>query len=155
MAKQFNTQEIIGFEKEHVLRTYERQPFVLWKGQGSYVFDGDGNRFLDFGAGIAVNALGHCHPDIVAAIQQQAASLSHVSNLYHSEAHACLAEQLCAHSFADKVFFCNSGAEAIEAAIKFARKHARVKYGEGKTKLVAFSNGFHGRHLRRAFYHGP
>ncbi|MDO9545615.1 MAG: aspartate aminotransferase family protein [Pelolinea sp.] len=140
-----NTQEIIQKEKDFVLPTYTRLPFVLTSGKGSYVYDNEGNQYLDFGAGIAVSALGHCDDEVVNAIQQQAHTLSHVCNLYHSEPHAHLAEKLCQHSFADKVFFSNSGAEAVEAALKFARKYAHTKYGEGKTRLVAFSNGFHGR----------
>lgn len=136
---------IVSLDHQNVLATYDRLPFVLAQGKGSYLFDTEGNRYLDFGAGIAVNALGHCHPRVVSAIEQQARMLSHVSNLYHTAPQAELAHDLCALSFADKVFFSNSGAEANEAAIKFARKHACVKYGAGKTKLIAFSNGFHGR----------
>ena len=143
--QRYKTQEIISKESKYVLQTYPRLPFVLARGSGSYIFDASGHQYLDFGAGIAVSALGHCDKEVVAAIQEQAQNLSHVSNLYHTAPHALLAEKLCLLSFADKVFFSNSGAEAVEAALKVARKYARVNHGEGKTKLVAFSNGFHGR----------
>ncbi len=145
MEPKINTKEIIRKEKEYVLSTYPRLPFVLTRGKGSFLFDSEGNQYLDFGAGIAVSALGHCDEEVVTAIQQQVQTLSHVSNLYHTVPHAELAEKLCQLSFADKVFFSNSGTEAIEASLKFARKYGRAKFGEGKTKLVAFSNGFHGR----------
>lgn len=129
----------------YVLNTYARAPFVLARGEGMYLYDEDGNAYLDFTSGISVNALGHADPEIAAAVSQQIQQLSHVCNLYHSAPHADLAEALCARSFADKVYFCNSGAEAVEAAIKFARKYARTIHGPGKTGIVAFSGGFHGR----------
>ncbi|MDH5605455.1 MAG: acetylornithine transaminase [Anaerolineae bacterium] len=137
--------DAVSKEADFVLGTYPRPPFVLARGEGMYVYDTDGKAYLDFGAGIAVNALGHANQEIVEAVSKQAARLSHVSNLYHSAPQADLAEKLCQLSFADKVFFSNSGAEAVEAAIKFSRAYARHKYGEGKTKIVAFENGFHGR----------
>jgi acetylornithine/N-succinyldiaminopimelate aminotransferase len=130
---------------QYVLNTYTRPPFVLVSGQGMTVTDSDGKQYLDFGSGISVNALGHSDPEIVAVIQEQIAQLSHVCNLYHTAPHADLAELLCNLSFADKVYFANSGGEAVEAAIKFARKYARTTYGPGKTGIVAFSGGFHGR----------
>jgi predicted acetylornithine/succinylornithine family transaminase len=139
------TSEIMQKEGQYVLGTYPRAPFVFEKGAGMYLYDTDGKQYLDFGAGIAVNALGHAHPDVVAAIQEQAAQLSHVCNLYHTAPHAELAEALCQASFADKVFFSNSGAEAVEAALKFARKYALETSGPGKSKVVAFEGGFHGR----------
>ena len=139
------TSEIIQKERDFVLQTYPRLPFVLSRGQGAYLFDTAENKYLDFGSGIAVTALGHCDEDVVRAIQQQVQKLSHVSNLYHSAPQAELAEKLCQLSFADKVFFSNSGTEAVEASLKFSRKYAKEKFGAGKTKLVAFSNGFHGR----------
>lgn len=145
MAQQINTQEIIQKEEKYVLATYPRLPFVLVEGKGAYLFDAEGHRYLDFGSGIAVTSLGHSHPVVVAAIQQQSQVLSHVSNLYHTAPHAQLAEKLCQLSFADKVFFSNSGAEAVEAGLKFSRKYAREKFGEGKAKLVGFTQGFHGR----------
>jgi len=129
----------------YVLNTYARAPFVLARGEGMYLYDEDGKAYLDFSSGISVNALGHADPEIAAAVSQQIAQLSHVCNLYHSAPHADLAEALCARSFADKVYFCNSGTEAVEAAIKFARKYARTMHGPGKTGIVAFSGSFHGR----------
>ena len=129
----------------YVLNTYARAPFVLARGEGMYLYDEDGRAYLDFSSGISVNALGHADPEIAAAVSQQIAQLSHVCNLYHSAPHADLAEALCARSFADKVYFCNSGTEAVEAAIKFARKYARTVHGPGKTGIVAFSGSFHGR----------
>jgi len=140
-----STTEIVQMEKEYVLSTYARLPFVLAWGKGSYVYDCEDNQYLDFGAGIGVSALGHCDAEVVNAIQQQAETLSHVCNLYHTGPHALLAEKLSQLSFANKVFFVNSGTEAVEAALKFARKYTRVNFGEGKTKFIAFSNGFHGR----------
>lgn len=137
--------EIVEKSDTFVLGTYVRAPFVLERGAGMSVYDTDGRAYLDFGAGISVNNLGHCDPGIAAAIAEQAAQLSHVCNLYHHAPQAELAEALCQTSFADKVYFANSGAEAIEAAIKFARKYALVNHGPGKTGIVAFEGAFHGR----------
>ena len=138
-------QDIIELEKQYVLGTYARAPFVLERGQGCWVYDTEGNAYLDCMAGIAVNALGHAHPDLVAALVQQANTLWHVSNLYHTAPHARLAQKLCESSFADKVFFTNSGAEANEGAFKFARKWAREHFGPDKPAIVAFTGAFHGR----------
>jgi acetylornithine/N-succinyldiaminopimelate aminotransferase len=140
-----NADEIIALEQEYVLGTYARAPFVLERGQGCWVYDSDGNAYLDCVAGIAVNALGHAHPDLVAALTRQAGALWHVSNLYHTAPQARLAQKLCESSFADRVFFCNSGAEANEGAFKFARKWAADTHGPGKHAIVAFSGAFHGR----------
>ena len=137
--------DIAEKDAEYVLGTYQRAPFVLVRGRGMTVVDSEGREYLDFGAGIAVNALGHADPEIVAAIQAQVETLGHVCNLYPTAPQAELAESLCQLSFADKVYFGNSGAEAIEAAIKFARKYALVTHGPGKTGIVSFSGGFHGR----------
>ena len=137
--------EITEKDTSYVLGTYKRAPFVLVRGQGMTVVDAEGREYLDFGSGIAVNALGHADPEIIAAVHEQLETLGHVSNLYHTAPQAELAESLCQHSFAGKVYFCNSGAEAIEAAIKFARKYARTHDGPDKTGIVAFSGGFHGR----------
>ncbi len=131
--------------RQFVLNTYARAPFVLQRGEGVYLYDDAGKRYLDFGAGISVNALGHADPEVIAAVCDQIATLSHVSNLYHSAPQADLAEMLAQSSFADKVYFCNSGTEAVEAAIKFSRKAARENYGPGKTGIVAFHGAFHGR----------
>lgn len=136
---------IVEKTAQYVLNTYARAPFVLERGQGAMLTDTDGKTYLDFAAGISVNALGHADAELVAAVSEQMTLLGHVCNLYHSAPHADLAEMLCESSFADKVYFCNSGTEAVEAAIKFARKHARETFGPGKTDLVAFSGSFHGR----------
>lgn len=136
---------IVEKTAQYVLNTYARAPFVLERGQGAMLTDTDGKTYLDFAAGISVNALGHGDAELVAAVSEQMTLLGHVCNLYHSAPHADLAEMLCESSFADKVYFCNSGTEAVEAAIKFARKHARETFGPGKTDLVAFSGSFHGR----------
>jgi predicted acetylornithine/succinylornithine family transaminase len=140
-----DTSNTVELEQTHVLQTYARAPFVLDHGQGSWVYDTEGNAYLDCVAGIAVNALGHAHPELVAALTEQAGKLWHVSNLYHTAPHTQLAEALCRSSFADRVFFCNSGAEANEGAFKFARKWAHDQYGPDKHRIVAFSNAFHGR----------
>src|SRR5918911_3090553 len=117
-----NNRDIAELTDKYVARTYARTPIALVKGKGTKVWDADGKEYLDFLAGIAVNALGHCHPAVVRAIQQQSRQLLHVSNLYHIAPQAELARELCRHSFAEKVFFCNSGAEANEAAFKLARR---------------------------------
>ncbi len=132
-------------EQAHVLQTYGRAPFVLDHGQGCWVTDTDGNSYLDCVAGIAANALGHAHPALVAALTEQAGKLWHVSNLYHSEPQARLAQALCNSSFADRVYFCNSGAEANESALKFARKWAHDNFGPEKHAIVTFTSAFHGR----------
>lgn len=145
MSEKYTAEEIIQAEKDHVLGTYTRPPFVLERGEGMTVYDTTGKAYLDFGSGIAVNALGHAAPEVAQACLTQIGELNHTSNLYHSAPHAKLAQQLCQHSFADKVFFTNSGTEAVEAALKFARKYASVNYGTHKHQFVAFENGFHGR----------
>lgn len=137
--------DIKSIDAEHVLGTYARAPFVLSHGSGMTLYDTEGRSYLDFGAGIAVNALGHADPEIMAAVQTQMATLGHTSNLYSTAPQAELAAMLCDLSFADKVYFCNSGAEAIEAAIKIARKYGRVIHFPNKTEIVAFTGGFHGR----------
>ncbi|MGF1669076.1 MAG: aminotransferase class III-fold pyridoxal phosphate-dependent enzyme, partial [Balneolaceae bacterium] len=124
---------------------YKRYPLTLVKGQGVYVEDSDGNTYLDALAGIAVNSLGHCHPKIVDAIQKQAAKLIHVSNFYYNEPQSRLAELLTKISGMDRAFFCNSGAEAIEGALKLARKYAYKQNKEGY--IISMENCFHGRTL--------
>ncbi|MCH9673905.1 MAG: aspartate aminotransferase family protein [Gammaproteobacteria bacterium] len=120
---------------------------VLDRGEGSKVWDAAGNEYLDFGTGIAVNSLGHRHPDLVEAMTNQAQKLWHVSNLFFSEPPVRLAEALVEHTFASRVFFCNSGAEANEAAIKLVRKHASKSHPDTKREIVTFEGGFHGRTL--------
>jgi acetylornithine aminotransferase/acetylornithine/N-succinyldiaminopimelate aminotransferase len=123
--------------------TYARFPAAMIKGEGCRLWDADGREYLDFLSGIAVCALGHCHPEVTAAVCRQAAKLVHVSNLYYTEPQTRVAELLVANSFADKVFLANSGAEANEAAIKLARIHA----GEGRYQVISLTGSFHGRTL--------
>ena len=142
-----NAQEIVDLENRYVLQTYGRAPFVLERGEGLYLYDLAGKRYLDFVAGIAVNALGYGDPEVLAAIQEQSHRLIHVSNLYQTVPQAYLAQMLVENSFADRVFFCNSGTEAVEGALKFARKHSLTRFGPGKHEVVAFTGSFHGRTL--------
>ena len=128
-----------------VMETYKRMNITPTKGKGSWLFDENGDRYLDFIAGIATNSLGHAHPALVKAIQEQAAELIHCSNLYEIPLQAEVAEMLTASTDFDKVFFCNSGTEAVETAIKLARKHAYNEYGPEKSEVLAFTNSFHGR----------
>jgi len=147
------TNQVVADEGQFVLQTYGRPNLVFTHGEGCKLFAADGREFLDFAAGIAVNSIGHGHPHWVAAIQEQATKLVHVSNLFHTEPQAKLAKRLVESSFADRVFFCNSGTEANEGAIKFARKWARINAGldpydeaaGGPSELVSFHNCFHGR----------
>ena len=127
--------------------TYARPPIVFVRGDGSTLYDATDKAYLDFCAGIAVSALGHGEATWREAVSDQASKLTHISNLFHSVPHVELARVLVEHSFADRVFFANSGAEANEAAIKFARKWARNRHGNNKTELLAFEGGFHGRTL--------
>lgn len=141
-----NAQEVIQLEQQHVLGVYARAPFVLERGEGSTLYDTEGRAYLDCVAGIAVNALGYNDPGVMQAMQEaMATGLLHVSNLYHTAPHARLAALLCETSFADKVHFCNSGAEANEGAFKFARRYGRAHGGEEKVEILAFTNAFHGR----------
>lgn len=133
--------------KQFLMNTYSRYPLVLRKGRGMKVWDLDNKEYLDFVGGIAVNILGHCHPRVVVAIQKQAQRLIHVSNYYHIEPQIKLAKLLVENSFADKVFFCNSGAEAIEAAIKLARKYSKEHLGPNCFEIITAENSFHGRTL--------
>ena len=137
---------LIELEQQYVAHTYARPPFVLTRGEGMMVYDSDGKAYLDFVAGIAVNSLGYGDPELKRAIEGVLDSgLLHVSNLYHTGPHAELAAMLCEKSFANRVYFCNSGAEANEGAIKFARKVAYVNGDNERSELVAFSGAFHGR----------
>jgi acetylornithine/N-succinyldiaminopimelate aminotransferase len=128
-----------------VLPTYSRAPLAFVSGEGSWLLAEDGRRFLDLGAGIAVNALGHAHPALVAAVSDQAARLWHVSNLYRIPEQERLADLLVAATFADTVFFTNSGTEACELAVKMARKHWFEKGQPERTEIIAFEGAFHGR----------
>jgi acetylornithine/N-succinyldiaminopimelate aminotransferase len=138
--------DIISAEQRYLLQTYARPEFVIERGEGCYLYDSEGRRYLDCVAGIAVNALGYGDPDVARAIRDHANGLIHLSNLYHSRPAVELAQTLVNHtSWADRVFFCNSGAEAVEGALKFSRRYARDTHGEGKTTIVACSGSFHGR----------
>ena len=138
---------IIQLTEKHVAGTYGRYPIALVKGKGSRVWDKSGKQYIDFVSGLAVNNLGHCHPSVVTAIKKQAEKLIHVSNLYHIEPQSQLAEKLTSLSFADKIFFCNSGTEAIESAIKLARKYFFDQGKSGQTEIITMHNSFHGRTL--------
>lgn len=139
-------QEIIGLEQHYVLGVYSRPPFVIERGQGSTLYDSEGNAYLDCVAGIAVNALGYDDPGITRAVQEAMSSgVLHASNLYHTAPHARLAKLLCDTSFADKVHFSLTGADANEGAFKFARRYAREHGYADKYHILAFSNAFHGR----------
>ncbi len=131
----------------YLMNTYSRYPIILRKGRGTKVYSIDGKEYLDFVGGIAVNILGHCHPRVVVAVQKQAQRLLHVSNLYQIEPQIKLAKILVENSFADKVFFCNSGAEANEGAIKLARKYAKERLGGERFEIITALNSFHGRTL--------
>ena len=142
-----NSQEWMALSEKVVAHTYARYPVVLVKGKGTRVWDADGKEYLDFVAGLAVCNLGHCHPKVVKAIQDQAERLIHVSNFYYIQPQIELASLLCKHSFAKKVFFCNSGAEANEGAIKLARKYAKEKMEGDKYEILTMERSFHGRTL--------
>jgi len=139
------TAEIIEMEEKYIAPTYTRPPIVLDRGAGVYLYDLENNRYLDFIGGIAVNSLGHGVPEIVGAIAQQTAKLIHGSNLYHTTPHVLLAQLLVEHAFPSKIFFCNSGSESIEAALKFTRKWAFGIGGEDKHEIISFEHSFHGR----------
>ena len=140
-----STDKLIEESKKHLMNTYNRYPVVFVKGRGMKLYDSDGKEYMDFLAGIAVNNLGHSHPKVVVALQKQAQKLIHVSNYFHIEPQIKLAKLLCQHSFADRAFFCNSGAEANEAAIKLARKYAKEKLGPDRHEIITALGSFHGR----------
>jgi acetylornithine/N-succinyldiaminopimelate aminotransferase len=131
----------------YIAPTYARFPIALVRGAGARVWDADGKEYLDFVAGIAVDALGHGHPKVTAALQAQIQTLLHVSNLYHIEPQIELAKLLCKSSFAQRAFFCNSGAEANEAAIKLARKYAKDHLSTDRYEIICMRDSFHGRTL--------
>lgn len=139
------TKEVIELSEKLFIPTYGRFPLVLRKGRGVKVWDLDGNEYLDFLAGIAVNVLGHCPRKVVVAVQKQVQRLIHVSNLYYTEPQLILAKILIENSFADRVFFCNSGTEANEGALKLARIYMKQKFGEDRYEFIAAYNSFHGR----------
>ena len=131
---------------QHLMNTYARQPISFTKGEGAWLFDAEGNRYLDALAGVAVNGLGHAHPKLVKALTEQVAKLIHVSNVYHINEQERLADKLCEVSGMDKVFFCNSGCEANEAAIKLARLYGHNK-GIQNPEIIVMEKSFHGRTL--------
>lgn len=137
--------KIIADSNAFLMNTYSRFSIMLRKGRGLKVWDADGKEYLDFVSGIAVNCLGHCHPRVVVALQKQAQRLLHVSNLYHIEPQIELAKLLIRISCADKVFFCNSGTEAVEAAIKLARKFAKDQNSPDRFEIITAIGSFHGR----------
>ena len=139
---------IDGIEKEyskHICGTYTRFPVAFVRGAGCRLWDDAGKEYLDFLAGIAVCGLGHCHPEVAVAISEAARKLVHVSNLFYTYPQLELAAELTRLSFADKLFFCNSGAEANEAAIKLARKYSRDTFGPGRFHIISMNDSFHGR----------
>ena len=142
-----NTKEIMDLGDQYLMRNVGRIPLAPVKGEGAWLWDADGREYLDFVSGIAVNSLGHCHPAVVDAICRQAGTLIHCSNLYYIEQQARLARLLVENSALDKAFFCNSGAEANEAAIKLARKYAKLKEGAEKFEIITALHSFHGRTL--------
>ena len=128
--------------EKYVMKTYNRFPLTFEKGEGMYVYDENGKKYLDFVAGIAVNSLGHNHPKLVKAISEQAAKLIHISNLYYTKPQCDLAQKLVENGSLDKVFFCNSGAESIESALKLARKYGAPT---GRQEIITMNRSFHGR----------
>lgn len=142
-----HTSEILAMSDKYVMKTYGRLPMALVRGQGAKVWDAEGKEYLDFVGGLAVNSLGHCHPAVVGSVVRQVNLLMHVSNLYYIEPQAHLARILVENTCCDKAFFCNSGAEANEAAIKLARKYAKQKGGQDKVNIITALKSFHGRTL--------
>ena len=142
-----NAEQIIQAESKYLVPTYVRPPTVFARGKGAYLFDTEGNAYLDLTAGIAVTALGHSDDEWAQVVAEQARTLVHVSNLYHTAPHVELAQRLIENSFADRLFFCNSGGEANETALKFARKWAKSGGQPNKTAILAFEGGFHGRSM--------
>ena len=135
---------VVDLEKQFLLQNYARYPLVLHRGKGCYVYDTSGKRYLDLIAGIGVNALGYAHPRLTKVIREQAGLILHTSNLYYHEYQGPLAERIVTASGLDRVFFCNSGAEAMEGALKMARSHGR-KISPDKIEVIALENSFHGR----------
>jgi len=138
------TNEIFDEAGRYIMNTYKRLPLFIVKGRGNRVYDGEGKEYLDFVSGLAVNNIGHCNPRVTVAFQKQAQRLVHTSNLFYTEPQVKLAKLLVENSFADKVFFCNSGAEANEAAIKLIRKYSSEKE-TGRYGIITALNSFHGR----------
>ena len=145
LTQSAQTAELVATGQRRYVPNYAPKEMILDRGAGARMWDIDGNEYVDLGAGISVTSLGHGDPELAEALAAQAGRLWHVSNLYFAEPVVRLADELCEASFADRVFFCNSGAEANEAAIKLARKHASLRHGAEKREIVTFHGGFHGR----------
>src|SRR5438128_3934651 len=141
-ASQENT--VMELERQYLFQNYARYPLVLARGKGCYVYDTSGKRYLDLIAGIGVNALGHAHPRLVKVIREQAGKMLHSSNLYYHEYQGPLAERIAKVTGLDRVFFCNSGTEAMEGALKIIRAHGK-KISPTKYETVALFDSFHGR----------
>lgn len=141
------SEEIMELSSKYIMNTYGRLPLTPVRGEGVRLWDAEGREYLDFLAGLAVCSLGHCHPAVVEAVAAQARKLMHVSNLYYIEPQARLAQLLVENSCAERVFFCNSGAEANEAAIKLARKFGKLRHGSEKFEIITALKSFHGRTL--------
>ncbi len=142
-----DTKTLLEWSGKYHTPNYGRTPIVLVRGEGVRVWDSDGREYLDFTSGIAVTSLGHCHPVVTGAIREAAATLLHVSNIFNNAPQVHLAKLLVEHSFADRVFFCNSGAEANEAAFKVVRKYAKERLADDRYEIIATHNSFHGRTL--------
>lgn len=142
-----DTKTLLEWSAKYHTPNYGRTPILLVRGEGVRVWDSDGREYLDFTAGIAVTSLGHCHPVVTGAIREAAATLLHVSNIYHTAPQIHLAKLLVDNSFADRVFFCNSGAEANEAALKLARKYGKERGASDRYEVISTRNSFHGRTL--------
>jgi predicted acetylornithine/succinylornithine family transaminase len=136
--------EVQALDERYLMRTYKRAPVDFVRGEGALLWDAEGNEYLDFLSGISVSSVGHCHPAVVAAVQEQAARLMHVTNLFYTEPMELLAQRLAESSLGGRVFFANSGTEANECAIKIARKHAHRR-GISAPEIVSFEGDFHGR----------
>lgn len=139
-----NTEETVNLTENYILKSYGRKKLAFEKGSGSVLFDLEGVEYLDFTSGLGVNALGYSHPRVTELIKKQAEKIIHTSNLYHIPSQAILAEKICDKTFGKRVFFCNSGAEAVEGSLKFARKWGK-QFNPVKTDIISFSNSFHGR----------
>ena len=142
-----DTKTLLEWSAKYHTPNYGRTPILLVRGEGVRVWDSDGREYLDFTAGIAVTSLGHCHPVVTGAIREAAATLLHISNIFHAAPQIHLAKLLVENSFADRVFFCNSGAEANEAALKLARKYGKERGASDRYEIIATRNSFHGRTL--------
>ena len=136
--------EVQALEERYLMRTYRRAPVEFVRGEGALLWDSEGREYLDFMTGISVCSVGHCHPAVVEAVREQAGRLMHVSNLFYTEPMVRLAERLAESSLGGRVFFSNSGTEAVECAIKIARKHAHRR-GIAEPEIVSFEGDFHGR----------